>query len=68
MHDHLDKLPEFVDIIRSIKDTIIANIVLIGQTPSPTFKEKNRTMVFMERLAEFQVDECSTDGYRNPIL
>jgi len=67
MHDHLDKLPEFVDIIRSIKDTIIANIVLIGQTPSPTFKEKNRTMVFMERLAEFQVDECSTDGYRNPI-
>jgi len=21
----------------------------------------------MERLAEFQVDECSTDGYRNPI-
>jgi len=44
MDDYLEKLPEFVDIIRSIKDTIIANIVLIGQTPSPTFKEKNRTM------------------------
>lgn len=67
MDDHLEKLPEFIDIIRSIKDTIIANIVLIGQTPSPTFKEKNRTTIFMERLAEFQVDECSTDGYRNPI-
>jgi len=67
MDDYLEKLPEFVDIIRSIKDTIIANIVLIGQIPSPTFKEKKRTMVFMERLAGFQVDECSTDGYRNPI-
>jgi len=67
MDNHLEKLPEFVDIIRSIKDTIIANIVLIGQIPSPTFKEKKRTMVFMERLAGFQVDECSTDGYRNPI-
>ena len=67
MNDYLEKLPEFVDTIKSIKDTIIANIVLIGQIPSPTFKEKNRTTVFMERLAEFQVDECSTDGYRNPI-
>lgn len=67
MNDHIEKLPEFVDAIRSIKDIIIANIVLIGQVPSPTFKEKKRTTVFMERLAGFQVDECSTDGYRNPI-
>ncbi len=67
METYLDKLPAFVDNIKSIKETIIANIVLIGQVPSPTFKEKRRTSVFMERLAEFQVDECSTDGYRNPI-
>jgi len=67
MENYLDKLPAFVDTIKSIKETIIANIVLIGQVPSPTFKEKRRTGVFMERLAEFQVDECSTDGYRNPI-
>lgn len=67
MNDYLDKLPEFVDTIESIKETIITNIVLIGQIPAPTFKEKKRTSVFMERLAEFQVDECTTDGYRNPI-
>jgi acetylornithine deacetylase/succinyl-diaminopimelate desuccinylase-like protein len=67
MKTYLDKLPAFIDNIKSIKETIIANIVLIGQVPSPTFKEKRRTSVFMERLAEFQVDECSTDGYRNPI-
>jgi acetylornithine deacetylase/succinyl-diaminopimelate desuccinylase-like protein len=67
MSDYLEKLPGFVDTIKSIKETIITNIVLIGQTPAPTFKEKKRTGIFMERLAEFQVDECTTDGYRNPI-
>ena len=50
-----------------MKETIITNIVLIGQIPAPTFKEKRRTTVFMERLAESQVDECTTDGYRNPV-
>jgi len=67
MDDHFNKLPGFVDTIKSMKETIITNIVLIGQIPAPTFKEKRRTSVFMERLAEFQVDECTTDGYRNPI-
>jgi tripeptide aminopeptidase len=67
MSDYLEKLPGFVETIKSIKETVITNIVLIGQTPAPTFKEKKRTSIFMERLAEFQVDECTTDGYRNPI-
>ena len=67
MDSYLDNLTAFVDTIRSIKETIITNIVLIGQVPSPTFKEKRRTSIFMERLAEFNVDECTTDGYRNPI-
>ena len=63
----LQKLPEMVDDIRSIRETIITNILLIGQTPAPTFKERRRTTVFLDRLADFQVDECTTDGYRNPI-
>lgn len=67
MDDYLDQLPSFVDTIRSMKETIITNIVLIGQIPSPTFREKRRIKVFMERLSELQVDECTTDGYRNPI-
>ena len=66
--DHfLENLPALVDDIRAIKDIIITNIVLIGQTPAPTFKEKRRSTVFMDRLAEFGVDEVTTDGYRNPI-
>ena len=67
MSDYIEKLPGFVKTIKSIKETVITNIVLIGQTAAPTFKEKQRTSIFMERLAEFQVDECTTDGYRNPV-
>lgn len=67
MDTYIDKLPLFVEEIRSIKETIITNIVLLGQIPSPTFKEKKRSALFLERLADFRVDECTTDGYRNPI-
>ena len=67
MNEFLKTLPNLVDEIKAVQDIIITNIVLIGQTPAPTFKEKRRSKVFMERLAEFGVDEVTTDGYRNPI-
>ena len=67
MDNFLQQLPELVNEIKTLKEVIITNIVLIGQTPAPTFKEKRRSKIFMERLAEFQVDEVTTDGYRNPI-
>ena len=67
MNEFLKNLPNLVAEIKAVQDIIITNIVLIGQTPSPTFKEKRRSTVFMERLAEFGVDEVTTDGYRNPI-
>ncbi len=67
MDTYLDQLPDFIDKIKSIKETIITNIVLIGQVASPTFKEKKRTEVFMERMWSSGADECTTDDYRNPI-
>ncbi len=67
MEAFLERLPEVVDALRAIKETIISNIVLIGQTPSFTFREKKRALLFMERLAEAQVDEVTTDDYHNPL-
>jgi di/tripeptidase len=67
MEEYLKQLPEVVESLRAIKETIISNIVLIGQTPSFTFREKKRAMLFMERLADAQVDEVTTDDYNNPI-
>ena len=67
MDSYLEKIPFMINAIKAIKEIVIANIVLIGQVPSPTFKEEKRTRIFMERLAEAQVDECTTDEYGNPI-
>ena len=64
---HLERLSHYVEEIRSLKENIITNILLVGQVPAPTFKEKRRSRVFLDRLAELQVDECTTDGYRNPV-
>ena len=67
MDKYLDTLPMFVDKIRKIRELIISNIVLLGQIPAPTFHEKRRAEMLVERLAEFQVDECSIDDYGNPM-
>jgi len=67
MDTYLEKIPSMVDAVRAIREIIIANIVLIGQVPSPTFKEEKRIQIFMERLTEAQIDECTTDAYGNPI-
>jgi tripeptide aminopeptidase len=67
MDDFLDQLPDIVEKIKTVGETIITNIVFIGQTPAPTFKEKKRATVFMERLVESQIDEITTDSYQNPI-
>lgn len=60
-------LPEIARRIADIREVIIANIVLLGQVPAPTFQESRRTAAFCERLNESQIDECTTDGYNNPI-
>lgn len=67
MEPILKQLPVFVDELRAIKETIISNILLIGQTPAPTFEEAHRAEIFLERLSDAQADICATDDYNNPI-
>jgi len=64
---YLENLTGYVEALRNIREIIIANIVFLGQIPAPTFHEKRRAIKFMDRLLENDVDECTTDGYQNPI-
>ncbi|MFW6052576.1 MAG: hypothetical protein ACOC8I_01570 [Desulfosalsimonas sp.] len=63
----LKNLPFIEDQLRSIKEVIISNIILLGQTPSPTFAEGARAELFLNRLADGHADECTTDDFGNPI-
>ncbi|MBL0714622.1 MAG: M20/M25/M40 family metallo-hydrolase [Desulfosarcina sp.] len=67
MRSYLDQLDTCSRKLREIKETIIANIVFLGQIPAPTFHEKRLSIKFLDRLVESEVDECTTDGYQNPI-
>jgi len=67
MPTYLEKLPEYAHTLRMLKETIITNIVLLGQEPAPTFREQTRSQLFLDRLSDFGVDECTIDGYQNPI-
>jgi len=67
MEDHLEALSGYVEKIKTIREIILTNIVLLGQIPAPTFFEENRAQTFLERLSEFQTDECSLDQYGNAI-
>jgi len=67
MEKYLDALPMYVNKIREIREIIISNIVLLGQIPAPTFHEKRRAEHLVERMAEFQVDECAIDDFGNPL-
>lgn len=63
----ISRIRDHIDGIRAIMETILTNIVLLGQIPAPTFQEHSRTAALLDRLAEFGVDECTTDSYQNPI-
>jgi len=67
MEQYIKNLPSVFRTIKSLKETIITNIVFMGQIPAATFHEKDRSQAFLKRLATFGVDECSTDDYNNPI-
>ena len=67
MSAYLENLPEYAQVLRTIKETIITNIVFLGQEPAPTFKENARSQLFLDRLSDFGVDEGTIDGYQNPI-
>lgn len=67
MDDILKKLPFFVDRLKAIKETVISSIVLIGQTPGPTFEEEARADQFLDRLSCEGVDEAGKDGMKNAV-
>lgn len=67
MEKYIKKIPGYVQKIKSISDTIITNIVLIGQIPSPTFHEEKRAEILLERMSQSGVDQCTTDSFQNPI-
>ncbi|OGS37050.1 MAG: hypothetical protein A2293_01265 [Elusimicrobia bacterium RIFOXYB2_FULL_49_7] len=67
MQTFIERISEYREKLLSMREMVIANILFTGQIPSPTFREEARAQHFLQRLAEFGVDECFTDDIGNPV-
>ncbi|MDC7125022.1 MAG: M20/M25/M40 family metallo-hydrolase [Spirochaetales bacterium] len=65
--DILKKLDTYESKIHELRELILANIVMIGEIPSPTFGEKNRVNFLLERFSENSLINCSTDEKGNAL-
>lgn len=53
--------------IESMKEMILANLVMIAQTPAKTFEEQERSAFVLDRLIECGLDEPTIDEIGNVI-
>jgi len=67
MTSYINQIPSFMDTIKSLKDTIITNIILTGQVPAPTFEEEQRAEMLLERFSNSGLERCTPDTVGNPV-
>ncbi|MEX2455968.1 MAG: M20/M25/M40 family metallo-hydrolase [Balneolaceae bacterium] len=57
------KLPDIRDQLKEFREVLLANLVMIGEIPAPTFKESDRIEFLLNRfneagLADNSIDDC----------
>ena len=67
MNRSIEDLEKTVEMIDHFREIVITNVVLIGQIPAPTFKEKRRADMVLERMSELGADDCKADEFGNPV-
>lgn len=67
INDILNKLDGYETSLRELSEMILANIVMLGEIPAPTFGEKERVRFLIERFSENRMLNCSTDEKGNAL-
>ncbi len=65
--DILEILPDYESKLKELSETVLANLVMIGEIPSPTFNEEKRVRFLIERFADNHMLNCSTDEKGNAL-
>lgn len=61
----LAELPELPERLRCIKEILLTNVVMVGETPAPTFQERDRIRFLCDRFTESGLLDISTDEKGN---
>jgi len=62
-----NKLPDFSEKMKQFKEIILANLVMIGEFPAPSFGEERRIQFLVDRFTEAGISESSIDDAGNGI-
>ncbi len=61
----ISDLPAIREVCVSLRETLLANLVMLGEIPAPTFKEKARVDFLMQRFSECGLTNTSSDECGN---
>lgn len=64
-NDILGELPHFCTVMESMRELLIANLVMIGEIPAPTFGEQARMNFLSHRFSEIGLQQSATDDIGN---
>ncbi|MDZ8117675.1 M20/M25/M40 family metallo-hydrolase [Pontiella agarivorans] len=63
----LELLPTLPDKLTGIQETLLANLIMLSEIPSPTFEEEARVKLLLQRMLESELDKISTDEAGNGV-
>lgn len=63
--DIRNELPVYCRAAEAIREIFLANAVMIGEIPAPTFREEQRVRFMEDRFSECGLQNCSTDEVGN---
>jgi acetylornithine deacetylase/succinyl-diaminopimelate desuccinylase-like protein len=67
IEDLLKTLPALPDKLTGIQETLIANLIMLSEIPSPTFEEDERVKLLLQRMVECGLDNVSSDEAGNGV-
>lgn len=63
----LATLPDLQERATGIKETLLANLIMLSEIPAPTFKEAERVKLLLQRMLECGLQNVSTDEAGNGV-
>ncbi len=64
-NDIVELLPTIYKKVKASKELLLANLIMIGEIPAPTFEESERVACLQDRFLMADLNECSTDDEGN---
>ncbi len=63
----IEELPELTEQTEEMREILLANLAMLGETPSPTFKEERRIKLLLDRFTELGLSKTSIDEAGNGV-